>query len=388
MSFSILTLFSPETATRIFDIGIGLAKSVGLPVTSWRTGDPTRSTYKYVATKLAAVDQTVANLARSAVLSVLVQAAAAGDAGALAWLKVVALEQFGIEVQEATFATSAAGFGVTLLNSGGGNYPIDPGDLTFKSSATGKTYHNTTGGTLAPGPGTTIVLEFVADEAGSDSTVAPDEIDEMVTTRLGVTITASTAAVGLDEESPDSVYDRCKASLGALSPNGPSDAYRYVALNATLTGITTITRAEVIDNENGSVTIYIANPTGSATGPEVTAVQDAIDVWATPNCVTATVESAFGVTINTVASVAYGGSLSDEDLETAIANAISTALAALDIGGDELVSLDKGVARDLIIAAIRSVAGVTSVSLGTPAADTLLEPNEVPVPGTCTITVV
>src|SRR5690349_11396549 len=128
MSFSILTLFTPEAATRIFDIGIGLAKAVGLPVTSWRTGDPTRSLYKYVATKLAAVDQTVANLARAAVLSVLVQAANSGDAGALAWLKVVALEQFGIEVQEATFATSAAGFGVTLTNTGGGNYPIDPND--------------------------------------------------------------------------------------------------------------------------------------------------------------------------------------------------------------------------------------------------------------------
>jgi phage-related baseplate assembly protein len=387
MSFSILTLFNPETATRIFDIGIALAKSVGLPVTSWRTGDPTKATYKFLATKLAAVDQIVANIARSAILSVLAQAAAAGDAGALAWLKVVALEQFGIEVQEATFATSAAGFGVTLTNGGGGNYPIDPGDLTFKSSSTGKTYHNTTGGTLAPGPGTTITLEFVADEAGSDSTVAPDEIDEMVTTRLGVTITASSAAIGLDEESPESVYQRCKDSLAALSPNGPKDAYRYVALNADLTGITSVTRAEAIDNEDGTITIYIANASGSATVDEVNAVQAAIDVWATPNCVTAIVESAVGVTVNTVATVAYGGSLSDEDLETAIANKISVALAAMRIGGDLLVGDDKGVARDMIIAAIRSITGVTAVSLGTPSGDTLLDPDEVPVPGTCAITV-
>lgn len=387
MSLSVLGLFTAETATRIFNVGLDLAKIVGLPVTSWRTGDPTKALYKYVATKLASVDLTVANLARSAVLSVLTQAAAAGDAGALAWLKVVALEQFGIEAQEATFAASAAGFGVTLTNGGGGNYPIDPGDLTFKSSSTGKTYHNTTGGTLAPGPGTTILLEFVADEAGSDSTVAPDEIDEMVTTRLGVTITASAAAVGLDEESPDSIYQQCKDSLGALSPNGPLDAYRYVARNSDLTGITSVTRAEAIDNEDGTVTIYIANASGSATGDEVTAVQSAIDTWATPNCVTAIVESAVGVTINTVATVAYGGSLSDEDLETAIANKISTELAALRIGGALLVGGDKGVARDLIIAAIRSVTGVTAVSLVTPAADTLLDLDEVSVPGTCAITV-
>lgn len=387
MTISILALFTPETATKIFDLGISLAKIVGLPVTSWRTGDPTRSLYKYLATKLAAVDQTVANLARSAVLSVLVQAANSGDAGAVAWLKVVALEQFGIEVQEATFATSAAGFGVTLLNTGGGNYPIDPGDVTFKSSVTGKTYHNTNGGTLAPGPGTTITLEFTADEAGSDSTVAADEIDEMVTTLLGVEIQSSAAAVGLDEESPDSVHQRCKDSLAALSPNGPNDVYRYVALNSDLTGITTVTRAESINNEDGTVTIYIANATGSATGPEIAAVQAAIDKWATPNCVTALVFAATGVTVNTVATVAYGGSLSDDDLETAIANKISAALSALRIGGVLLVGGDRGVARDMIIAAIRSIDGITSVSLGTPAADILLDPNEVPVPGSCDITV-
>jgi phage-related baseplate assembly protein len=388
MSFSIFTLFTPETAERIFDIGIGLAKLVGLPVDSWRTGDPTRALYKHLATKLAAVDQTVANLARSAVLSVLTQAASAGDAGAIAWLKIVALEQFGIEAQEATFAASAAGQGVLLTNTGGGRYPVDPGDITFKSSITGKTYHNTTGGLIAPGPGTTLLLEFVADEAGSDSTVAANEIDTLVTTKLGIVITSSAAAVGLDEESPDSIYQRCKDSLGSLSPNGPKDAYRYVALNAKLTGITSVTRAIGIDNLDGTISIYIANPTGSATGGEVSAVQLAIDKWATPNCVTAIVGAAVGVTVNVAMTVAYGGSLSDPDLQTAIASKIAAKLAALDIGGTALTSGAKGVPRDLFIEAARQVAGVTAVTLTTPAGETVLASDEVAIPGTCTVTVV
>ncbi len=388
MSFSIYTLFTPETATRIFDIGIGLAKAVGLPVTSWRTGDPTRSLYKYVATKLAKVDETVVNLARSAVLSVLAQAAADGDAGALAWLKIVALEQFGIEAQDATFATSAAGQGITLTNNGGGNYPIDEGDLTFKSTTTGKTYHNTTGGTLASGPGTTLVVEFVADEAGSDSTVAADEIDELVTTRLGVAITASAAAVGLDEEAPLAIYQRCKDSLAALSPMGPKDVYRYVALNPDLTGITTVTRAVAIDNEDGTVTVYIANPTGSATGDEVTAVQDAFDHWATPNTVTATPVSATGVTVNVEMTVAYGGSLDDDALESAIAAKVTAALAALDIGGTALTTGDSGVPLDLLSDAAREIDGVTAVTITVPASATVLDPDEVAIPGTCDVTVV
>lgn len=387
MSFSILTLFTPETATRILNTGLALAQIVGLPVTSWRTGDPTRALYKFLATKLAAVDLTVANLARSAVLSVLAKAAET-DSAALAWLKIVALEQWGVTVVEATFATSAAGAGVVLENTGGGNYPIAPGDITFKSTNTNKTYHNTTGGTLAPGPGTTLLLEFVADEAGSDSTVAADEIDEMVTTKLGVVIQSSAAAVGLDEESPQSVHQRCKDSLAALSPNGPEDVYRYVALNAALTGITSVTRAESVGNENGTVTVYIANASGGASGGEVTAVQTAIDKWATPNCVTATVGAASGVTVPLAADVAYAGSLSDAEFETAVASGYAAALAALRIGGAALTSGDRGVALDLIVTTIRAIDGVTAVTLTDPTEPVELTPNQVAVPGTVDITVV
>lgn len=388
MSFSVFTLFTPETSERIFSIGLSLAKLVGLPVDSWRTGDPTKALYKHVATKLAATDQTVANLARSAILSVLTSYASAGDAGAKAWLKILALEVYGIVAQEATFATSPAGSGILLTNNGGANYPIDPGDLTFKSSITGKTYHNTTGGLLAPGPGTTLLVEFTADEAGSDSTVAANEIDTLVTTKLGVVITSSSSAVGLDEESPESIYQRCKDSLAALSPNGPKDVYRYIALNAEKTGIATVTRAFSVDNLNGTVTVYVANPSGSATGGEVTAVQAAFDLWATPNCVTATAVTASAVTINTTMTVAYGGSLSDPELQAAIGVQITSDLAALNIGGTFLTTGGKGVPRDLFIAAARKIAGVTAVSLTTPAGDTALTPNQVAIPGTVGVTVV
>lgn len=389
MTISVLTLFTAETADKILAKGLQIATSVGLPVTSWRTGDPTRSLYKYLATKLAETDITVANLARSAILSVLVAAAKTDDA-ARAWLKIVALETYGIEVQEATFAEGT----ITLTNTGGGYYPVEPGDVTFKVTTTGKTYHNTSKPRDEDGDevdaisgGGTFTLDFVADDAGSDSTVAADEIDEMVTTLLGVVIDSNTAAVGIDEEDPDSVHDRCRDSLGALSPDGPLDVYRYVAKNSTLTGVTNVTRAFSVDNENGTVTVYIAGPSGSVSGGTVTAVQLAFDKWATPNCVTATAVSATGVTIDIDATVAYEGSLSEADLETAITTAIGLALTAIDIGGSALTTGDKGVALDAITTAIRSIAGVTSVAMTDPSGNTVLTPNQVPVLGTVAITV-
>jgi phage-related baseplate assembly protein len=390
MTISVLTLFTAESAERILAKGLQVATSIGLPVTSWRTGDPTRSLYKYLAVKLAETDVTVANLARSAILSVLVAAAQAGDEAARAWLKVVALEVYGVTVQEATFAAGT----ITVTNTGGGYYPVEPGDITFKASAIGKTYHNTSKPRDEDGieveaisAGGTYTLDFVADEDGSDSTVAADEIDEMVTTLLGVVIDSNTSAVGLDEEEPESVGDRCRDSLGALSPDGPADAYRYVAKNSALTGVTAVTRAISVDNEDGTVTVYIAGPSGAVAGGVVTAVQTAIDKWATPNCVTATVFSAATSTINVDATVAYGGALSDPDLSLAITAALSKALSSIDIGGDDLTTGDKGVSLDAITSAIRSIAGVTSVAMVDPSGNTVLTPNQVPVLGTVAITV-
>lgn len=386
---NVTALFTAETADKILAKGLQIATSIGLPVSSWRTGDPTRSLYKYLAVKLATTDTTVANLARSAYLSALVAAAKAGDDAARDWLKITALEVYGVEVQEATYASGQ----ITLFNAGGGFYPVEPNDLTFKSSITGKTYHNTSGPRDTNGnpvaaitAGSTVVFDFEADEAGSDSTVAEDEIDQMVTTLLGVEITTNTAAVANDEQSPESIEEQCKDSLGALSPNGPLDVYRYVARNSTLTGITTITRAFSVDNENGTVTVYIAGASGTVSGGDVTAVQDALDRWATPNCVTATATSASGVTFNIDTTVAYSGSLDHTALVAAITSAIAAALAAIDIGGDPLTSGQKGVSLDTIVAAIRGIAGVTSVSMTTPSANTVLTASQVPVLGTVSVT--
>jgi hypothetical protein len=365
MTISVLSLFTAETADRILAYGLDLARVVGLPVTSWRSGDPTRSLYKYLATVLASLEGVYAEYIRAGFLS-----SASDD-----WLTVLAWEVYGVERIEATYATGE----ITLNNGGGGFYPVDPGDLTFRASSTGKTFHNTTSGTLSAGA--TVVITFEADEAGSDSSVADDEIDELVTTLLGVTIASSDAAVANDEQDDDALKEQCRSTLGALSPDGPPDAYEYVVRNPDLTGTTEITRASTAhDATDGTVTVYVASPTGTVTSPSVAAAQDAVEIWATPLCITPTVVSVTTVSVNVTAEIS--GDDIPLDFEAQITDALGVFFASVPVDGS-------GVSVSRISKLIHdTIPEVTSVTITAPAGNVALAVGQAPVVGTVDVDVV
>jgi hypothetical protein len=101
-----------------------------------------------------------------------------------------------------------------------------------QNSSDGEDVHEHDGG-HALSPLGTLTLDFSADEAGSDSNAAAGEIDTLVTTMLGVTCSNDTlAALGIDEESDESLRERCRAKLGMLSPNGPARRYNAVVRDA------------------------------------------------------------------------------------------------------------------------------------------------------------
>lgn len=295
MTYQISALLTKEGAAKFFERGLAIAKAVGLPVTSWRVDDPTRVDFKYLAEGLDILEDRI--IEYGSLVSLTWAVALAKSTGKTEWLKLKAWEDFGVETVEATYASSNAGEGVTLKNTKGGYFPIEGvGDITFKSTATGKTYHSTTLGTLSAGA--TVTFEFIADEPGASSSVGVNEIDQLVTTMQGVEIVSSSRAIGVDEQSPDSIAEQCRASLGALSPNGPPDAYEYVCRNSKLTGVTDISRARASgDNDTFDAVVYVASPTGSVGSVSVAAAQAACDKWATPLCVTATVLSAAAVVV-------------------------------------------------------------------------------------------
>lgn len=374
MTISIFTLFSVRTIADFLQTGLDVARALGLPVDTWREGDPTRSDYHYLAEALATLEVTNATYIKAGFLSSAVaDAEAAGDSS---WLKVLALEVFGVTVDEATYATSASGEGVSVTN-GTGFFDIGPGDITFRNSATEKTYHNTDSVVLSA-PGQTHTFEIIADEAGADSSSGVDEIDEIVTTLLGVTVTGSDAVVGQDEATPKEIQTQCLASLGALSPNGPPDAYEYICRNSDFTGVTDITRAKAFgDSDTGLVTVYVAGASGAVAGASVTAAQEAVDIWSTPLCINATVENSAPITVAVTATIT--GEDIPASFEALITAELGTFFASLDIGAD--------VFRSAIIAAIhKAVPEIASVTLTVPAADTTIAVGEVPVLGTVTVT--
>lgn len=368
---NVAALLVSDTAARWKQLGLQIANALGLVTSSWRTGDPTMSTFEFVSEALENRDARGAELAKAAWLS-----QATGD-----WLTVLASETFGVDRIQASYATPS----ITLQNTGGAFYPIAPGDLTFKDSVTQKTYHNTNGDADVGGPLsalTTRTYELTADESGSGSTVGDNDINEMVTTRNGVVIVSSTAAIGLDQQSDDSLKLQCLASLGALSPNGPADAYEFVARNPALTGVQDVARARAVgDAANGSVSLYIAGASGPVSGDSLGAVQDAIITWATPLCITPTTYFATPITINIVATISGPGL--PADAETLGTNELLTVLSEFqiaDTGGD---SVD----TTLLTKAIRDGIGVPikNLTLSSPGAPIALTLGQYPVLGTVSI---
>lgn len=374
---TVLTLASllvQKTKAEIYERALSIAESIGVPVTTWQPGDPTRSLYYIEAEQLAEMEPTISGFISSGFIGL-----ASG-----VWKKVCAKQQYNVDVHEATYATTD----VVLTNADAfATYEIDPGDLTFKSGLTEKTYHSTTGGALAPGG--TLTVSVVADEAGADSSAAAGEIDELVTTLLGVTCTNPTAAIGRDEQDEATTELQCLDKLDSFSPNGASGAYTYVARNPDLTGTTAVTRArDLSDSDTGDVTIYIAGPSGAVPEPDRLLVEAAIARTCMPLCITVSVLSATPVVVPVTYEMWVYKSVNrtDAQIQTEVQTALEKMVSAHPIGGDIIdpdapgylfASLVESTIRSVYKDSAASRDPVFRVSMSVPAADTPFDRSQV-----------
>lgn len=371
-TISLATLLVQETKTAIYSTAIGVATALGLPVSSWQAGDPTRSLYHVEAETLSTLEAVVVGYIQSGFLDY-----ATGD-----WLKILASQVYGVTAPEATLASTD----VVLTNAGGGVYEIDAGDLTFKNTANGKTYRNTTGGTIPAKVGAvngTLTVTVVADEAGAASSASATEIDQLVTVLLGVTCSNALAAVGTDEQDEATTRVQCRERLGRLSPNGPKEAYNDVARDSELTGTTGITRVRTYaDSDTGDVTVYIAGPGGAVSAGDRTLVEEATLEWATPLTITPTVLSV----TNVVVTITYelwlykSCNATDAEVQEAVEAALEQMFAARPIGGDIVAPATTGkLYRTMIESTIRNVYPnhAFRVSVTVPAGDTALTNGQV-----------
>lgn len=373
-------LIVQETKAALYSAALGIATTVGLPVTTWQTGDPTRSLFEVLSQTLSTLEAVAARYVASGFLDLAAQITDSSGASDLTWLKLTAYQKFGYTAREATYATCT----VRLSNTGGGVYTIDAQDLSFAlTSDADVTYRNTSGGTLlagtVPSPAT-LDITVECEVAGSDGSASIGDLELVTTIAAGVVSgTNTTAGVGVDEETAASIVAGCRAKLESLSPNGAAGAYEYVALNSTLTGAADITRALVVDNSTtGDVTVYLASSGGAAAGPDVTLVETALAQYATPQCVTLTVSSAtaYPITITPTVYVYDSIGATESEIKTAVVTACETLFKGLPIGGDG----DSGkVYRARIIGAILATypGYVFQVDLVAPAADVTLTAAQV-----------
>lgn len=363
MSISLAQLLIQETKAAIYTRALSIATAVGLPVTSWRVGDPTRSTYHVLSEILSTAEEIVAGYIGAGFLDY-----ATGE-----WLILLADQVYDVQANTASYATCLA----TLTNPTGAIYSFDVGDVTITNGV--MTYHNTTAGNLAALG--TLSLEFVADEPGSDgteTTIGIGGIDTMVTVFGTVTVANTTIAVGNDAEEDEPLRVRCRAKLGALSPNGPKDAYNYVATSTS----PSVTRSRTFgDTTNGTVSVYLASAAGAVDSTTVDLVEAAILESANPICATVSVDSATEAPI----AIDYDLWLYDSvgetvpNIESAVAKALTSLFSSRPIGGDIISPAAGKIYMSTIARTIEAVypKHAFRVVLNSPASDTALALTQV-----------
>lgn len=371
-----------EIKTAIYDT----IAAEGVATTSWKPGAVARTIIAGVSIVLAAMSSLIALIARSGFLS-------ESEGG---WLTITAREIYDTERSEGTFASGT----VEADNATGSVYNVNAGDLVLLNTTTGATYRNTaniTIGSMATG----VEIAVVAEQLGSDGTAQVGEIDDLVTPLLGVTVSNPAAIVGTDEQSDTSLRTAAQERSGALSPNGPSDAYSYFAKAAVRAADGTnvgVTRVKVTPDGSGGVTVLVATATGGVTGTQGNAATDLgavyaeVEANAVPLGVTLTTTSATALSVAVTATlwVRETYSLTDTQIGDAVEDALTLLMSEMPIGGDVISPAVGKVYRAAIQACISDTIGyanLVNMTLAAPASDVEPTASEAPVVGTVTLTI-
>jgi hypothetical protein len=386
MAVSIKDLVKDLTPKEVLDDILTVAKALGLPTTAWQPGEPIYGVLSIVSQKLADYwNNIIVRAIRSGFL----------DYGEGDWLTLEAFLTYYTRRKGETFAELP----VTLQNRGGGNHPFVPGDVHIQND-NGKVFTNITGGTLAfwsggAAPYPTVTLKFRADEAGSGSNTLAGGFAGYPTPPLeapaGVFVVPNTTeAFGQDEETDASLVERARLQTGTLSVAGPRAAYEYVAKSTMRSDGTfvDVSRVRLIPLA-GSVYVYLASPTGAATGDtsiegsDVYLVNIQIQNKVAPVGINVNVSAAVEVSVAYTIdlSVLREGNLTAEDAIAAAAPKLSEYFETLPIGGHRLTPGGQGyvIASELAAIASESTKGIFRATV-TPNLDTPLESNEVALP--------
>jgi hypothetical protein len=387
MTTSLQDLVTPKTRDDVVADELTTATSEGLQTTTWQVGSVIR-------TVLVIVAQSVSDL--STVIIEPIKGGFGDLLSSLPWATVWAKGQFNVDAITALPATGA----ITITNPTSKAYQQAAGELIVAHSVTGKTYRNVATVTI-PASSTVTDVQISSEGVGTSNNAAPGFVTVLVGPSMdGVTITNPLAVLGADDETVSALVTRSRESLGALSPNGPKDAYNYVAKTPALSPTATpITKAVTfLDAGSGDVAVYLATADGSPVPSDVAIVQTGIDTYAEPWGTDAFAVAADNVAIDVTYTVwVKTTSLTTAQITSAIATALSVFFSGTEtnpIGGIVTPPATGFVYADSLIVAITTATlsngttlGIVRADLTLPTADVAIAKNQVAVLGTVTAAV-
>ena len=351
---TVTQLRTPVTNDQATQTLIDLLAQLGFPSTSWQEGSIQRTFLEMMAYVYALMTTLVASLVTFCFNEL---------------AEAEALTLFSASHYDNTRIAALKTQGLATLTGGAtGSFPytVNIGDLVISDGTT--TFRNITGGTLAVS--STLLLSWEAETAGSAGNVADNTITTMVTPLAGVTVNNPdpgtgtwVSRLGQDLETNVALRSRNRTKWAALPIETPADGYVYIAQSAVAN-----CRVEVDDSNPGgagTVYAYIAADDGVATGPEVTAIQNALDAR-----IMGGVATAYGAAAqvqNFTFTVYYDADGVAADVKTAVDAAIAAVINAADVGGNDYSPGPSAVIR--IQTAIEAVEYVPTVVMTTPAAD-------------------
>ena len=401
----ITDILAAETIDTIKAKIIGYAQTAKLKVNTWLKGDPSQAWLAVFAQGIFMFEAAIRDALRSQFLEF---ATDPGDddptvpqkKGWLSWKGEGDYYTFRIS---ATFANGK----VTLTNNGSTPQSFGPDELTFQNSATTKTYRNSYDPALYPEPhrsltlnaGASVEIPVLAEEIGTASNAAPGEVDTLVSVLIGVTVANDSPILGSDRESRASYVARCRLQAASTSPNGPADAYRYIATTANRDGTiggedkerVNINRVFVTRNSMfGLVDVWIASPAGAPDPSDFAIVDALITQYAVPDCVTYTGHMATETTVSityTVEATSSAG-VDADDIKAAVLARLPDFFRTIPIGGYK----NTGLGGKLYLSRLRAEIGkahplIFDVTVSLPAGDTNIANGAVPILGLVTGTV-
>jgi hypothetical protein len=317
MSLPISQVFAPALAADWLTALLSAASTVGLDTTSWQSGGAERTELVVTSQSLSQEDGIASTWAQGGFLDyaatgTVTYTAANGQqttvpvtpAGGPGLLDVLASSVYNVTRVPATFASGT----LAITNASASSYgPFAAGTFHVANGTNKATYTNQSSLTIAPNATTNAVI--VADAIGTAGSSPTGQITTLVTSLVGVTITNALALNGQAVETNVALANRCRLKLAAQSPNGPKNAYAFVALsatqapyNATLTQA--ITRQLVTLNvANGVVTVTVANGSGPVTGIVGAAITGVASNGG-PNLIRVTIGNTTGISTGSTVTIA------------------------------------------------------------------------------------